>query len=221
MLANKWLIDSFAALLAVSFVLPVFAETRELNWEDLVPPQEFEDPYTELTDEQFYDLGTILRTREFVASQTDNLNEEMLARAEELEKKLDAQGVDVNALLAMREEITEMRRAQSQAVVGELDGQSIRMPGYVLPLEFDGQRVTEFFLVPYVGACMHAPTPPPNQMVHVISGNGIEIQGMYDPVWVMGEMSTTSRTSEAMFSDGGLEISAGYSIQATDIEPYE
>lgn len=220
-MAKKWLNQSLAALLAASLALPAFAETLELNWGDLVPPQEFDDPFTELTDEQLYDLGTILRTREFVASQAGDLNDEMLARAEELEQKLDAQGVDVNGLLAMREEITEKRRAQSQAVVGELDGQSIRMPGYVLPLEFEGQKVTEFFLVPYVGACMHAPTPPPNQMVHVMSGDGIEIQGMYDPVWVAGQMSTTGRTSEAMFSDGGLEISAGYSMEATDIEPYE
>ena len=54
-------------------------------------------------------------------------------------------------------------RFHEYGTVEELDGANIRMPGYVLPLEFDGHKVTEFFLVPYVGACMHAPVPPPKQ----------------------------------------------------------
>ena len=197
------------------------AEIREVGWADLVPEPDFEDPFTELTDDQLYDLGTIVRTREFLKTANSSVSEEMIERAEKLEKELDAQGVDVNGLLALREEITAKRRAWSMAVVDELNGQHIRMPGYVLPLEFDGDRVTEFFLVPWVGACMHAPTPPPNQMVYVRIEEGILTQGLYDPVWVNGQMSTQSETSEFMFSDGGLDISAGYSMNASGVEPYE
>ena len=52
--------------------------------------------------------------------------------------------------------------------VAELDGQEVKLPGYVVPLNVDpSQRVTEFLLVPYFGACIHVPPPPSNQIVHV------------------------------------------------------
>ena len=68
---------------------------------------------------------------------------------------------------------------------------------------------------------MHAPTPPPNQMVHVSIEEGIETKGLYDPVWVNGVMSTTGRTTAFGFSDGSLDLSAGYTMQALEIVPYE
>ena len=174
-----------------------------------------------MTEDQLYELGTILRTRELYKSDPAAVSEEMMQRAEEKEQGLDRQGIDVDGLLARRDEIREKRMAAAMAVVPDLDGQNIRMPGYVLPLEFDGELVTEFFLVPYVGACMHAPTPPPNQMVHVSVEEGIETSGLYDPVWVNGIISTTGKTTAFGFSDGALDLSAGYTMQALKIVPYE
>ena len=203
------------------FGMGTAAEIKEIGWEDLIPPPDYEDPYEALTEDQLYDLGTIVRTREFLKSNPSNVTEEMMERAETLEKKLDEQGIDVNGLLGMREEITEKRRAQSMAVVSELNGQTIRMPGYVLPLEFDGIKVTEFFLVPYVGACIHVPPPPPNQMVHVSANPGIESKELYEPVWVEGKIATEGITSAFNFFDGTLDISAGYTMQASAVEPYE
>ena len=43
-----------------------------------------------------------------------------------------------------------------------LHGAYIRMPGFIIPLELDADGVIEFVLVPYVGACIHVPPPPPN-----------------------------------------------------------
>ena len=37
----------------------------------------------------------------------------------------------------------------------------------MVPLEDDLDVVTEFLLVPYAGACIHVPPPPPNQIVYV------------------------------------------------------
>ena len=51
------------------------------------------------------------------------------------------------------------------------------MPGYLLPLEFSGKLVSEFLLVPWVGACIHTPPPPPNQIVHVKTDKPIELAG--------------------------------------------
>lgn len=212
----------FSLILGLTLVTPGHAvESREIGWEDLVPQVTYDDPFEALTEDQLYDLGTIFRTRELYKRDAPAVSEEMMQRTERIEQELDRQGVDVEGLLAQREEIMEKRMAAASAVVPDLDGENVRMPGYVLPLEFNGQKVTEFFLVPYVGACMHAPTPPPNQMVHVSIEEGIETSGLYDPVWVNGIISTTGKTTEFGFSDGSLDLSAGYTMQALEIMPYE
>ena len=58
-------------------------------------------------------------------------------------------------------------------VIPELDGQSIKIAGFVIPLEFENKRITQFFLVPFYGACIHVPPPPPNQIILVKGSNGI------------------------------------------------
>jgi len=42
-----------------------------------------------------------------------------------------------------------------------LDGAYIKMPGYIIPIDLSTKGVTSFVLVPYVGACLHTPPPPP------------------------------------------------------------
>ncbi len=107
----------------------------------------------------------------------------------------------------------EYLTARSSApVVGELDGQQVRLPGFVVPLEFEGYEVSEFLLVPYIGACIHVPPPPANQIVYVTSDDAYPIEGLFEPVWVTGEISTNGFVNE--LGD------AGYTIEASRIEPY-
>jgi hypothetical protein len=96
------------------------------------------------------------------------------------------------------------------AVVDALDGKRVRIGGYVVPLDFDATKVKEFLLVPFVGACIHVPPPPPNQIVYVKSDNGIDVKGSFDPVWVTGKMQT-----KVAFT--GL-AEAGYSLEAEKVE---
>ena len=74
-------------------------------------------------------------------------------------------------------------------VVPALDGQLIRLPGYIVPLEVseDG-RTTDFLLVPYFGACIHVPPPPSNQIVHFTSKEGVKLDELYQPYWIVGAM---------------------------------
>jgi hypothetical protein len=68
------------------------------------------------------------------------------------------------------------------------DGTRLRIPGFMVPLEDDAEKVSEFLLVPYVGACIHTPPPPPNQIVHVKMAKGRSIpMYWYDPVWIEGD----------------------------------
>jgi hypothetical protein len=76
--------------------------------------------------------------------------------------------------------------------IAMLDGVRIRIPGFIVPLEVDEQqRVTRFFVVPYFGACIHLPPPPPNQMIYVDVAKGVKIETISDPVWVSGELTTS------------------------------
>ena len=70
-------------------------------------------------------------------------------------------------------------------VVPEMDGKSGRIPGFVVPLKTtEDMRILEFFLVPYYGACIHVPPPPPNQIIHVKYKKGFRLEALYDPVWI-------------------------------------
>jgi len=99
-------------------------------------------------------------------------------------------------------------------VVKNLDGQSIRLPGYIVPLEVNEEgRTTEFLLVPYFGACIHVPPPPSNQIVHVKSEVGVKLEELYQPYWIEGAMQVKASTSEL--------ADAGYQMDAQKIYVYE
>ncbi len=99
---------------------------------------------------------------------------------------------------ANKEPQNEWERAlQSTDVRPEYNGKKIRIPGFVVPLEFDDQQVvTEFFLVPYYGACIHLPPPPPNQIILMQSKKGVYMDTIYDPYWIEGTLYTDLKTNE-------------------------
>jgi hypothetical protein len=73
--------------------------------------------------------------------------------------------------------------------VKELDGRKGRIAGYIVPIETDDEgNLTSFFLVPYFGACIHVPPPPPNQIVYAKLAKPIPVPDMYAPQWVDGTL---------------------------------
>ena len=80
--------------------------------------------------------------------------------------------------------------------------------------------MTEFLLVPWAGACIHTPPPQPNQIVHVKADKPIEVNGMFDAVWVTGRIAATAARKSVYITDGTTEIDVGYSIRASQVEPY-
>ena len=99
-------------------------------------------------------------------------------------------------------------------VVQDYNGKTVRLPGYIVPLEMDTKEITEFLLVPYFGACIHVPPPPANQTVHVITDEKHAYRGeLFDTVWVTGTLSVEKSSSE--LGD------AGYRIDARQVEPYQ
>ncbi len=195
---------------------------KELGWPDLIPADvSFEDPFAAMDRENLEYLGFVARIRGMKAS-GKQISLETLAEAQELEDQLVNEGVDVDGLLARRDEIRELRKKQSSAVVEDLNATSIKIPGYLLPLEFNSHTVTEFLLVPWVGACIHTPPPPPNQIVHVVldEANRYESRSIYEPVWVAGELFTQATTQNLFLKDGSSDISIGYKLHADTVEKY-
>lgn len=62
-----------------------------------------------------------------------------------------------------------MTQIKMDDVVEELDGEYVKITGFIVPLEFDIEYVNEFLLAPYMGACIHVPPPPANQIILVKS----------------------------------------------------
>ncbi|GAP34888.1 hypothetical protein ISF6_0371 [Piscinibacter sakaiensis] len=109
--------------------------------------------------------------------------------------------------------LKEMRDSWDNAPVNAaMNGATVRIPGYVVPLEESKAGLSEFLLVPYFGACIHSPPPPANQIIHVLRKTPVKgIQSM-DPVWVAGTLKTSR-------SDTFMGVS-GYQLEASVVEPY-
>ena len=197
-------------------------QVRELVWDDLVPSDVlFDDPYEKLAPDQMYELIAVARFRDKYG-ENDTPSEADMADYEEAMSYLTEERVDIDGLLAMRTEVTEKRRKRAETPNKELNGKHIRLPGYLLPLEFKDKKVTEFLLVPWVGACIHTPPPPPNQIVHVRSSEGFDMgEAYYTPVWVTGVMSIESSNPELSYVDGAENIEVTYALSASSVELYD
>ena len=198
------------------------ADSREITWDDLIPAEaEFDDAFTRLDEDTLYELSLVAGVRDRLEAGRE-VDENTLANYRKRVEGLESEGVDVDGLIAMREQVTEERIAKTHLANKALDGKPVRIPGYLLPLEFDGDQVSEFLLVPYVGACIHTPPPPPNQIVHVKTREAYTLDGgLYTPVWVNGLMKTEQSQSNLNFIDGSSSIPSSYALDAISVELYE
>ncbi|MDX1678190.1 DUF3299 domain-containing protein [Arsukibacterium sp.] len=102
---------------------------------------------------------------------------------------------------------------QSAKVKEEFNNTKVRIPGFIVPLEFDDQQnVTSFFLVPYFGACIHVPPPPPNQIIFVSGAKNLKADMIYSPFWISGTLTTTPMSHDL--------ANAAYSLKADSVEEY-
>ena len=131
-----------------------------------------------------------------------------------------AKGVDVDAMERANDAFFAEIRRRDQAVVDTLDGAFVRLPGYALPLELSPDGVLEMLLVPFVGACIHVPPPPPNQTVVVNLDEPFIVTDLYAPVWITGTLKVERSSRALTFVDGQADIPVGYALHATTVEPY-
>jgi len=93
-----------------------------------------------------------------------------------------------------------------------LDGQMLSISGFMVPLDNDRRSTRQFLLVPYQGACIHTPAPPPNQVISVYSDKDARRFHNWQPVTITGRMSV-ARDSTAL-------AEAGYVMALERIEAF-
>ena len=212
----KMYIQTLLIIICTLFYFSALAEqVRQLSWQDLVPAHLLSnDPLAGLTQEQLDLVVWVVNTLDSLPPRGPD-TEEFYREIDEAIPELKEAGIDINELMAKR-------KILQTSIVEELNGQRVRIPGYLLPLEMSDTKVKEFLLVPYIGACIHVPPPPPNQIVHVkiVQKEGYRVKTMYEPVWVSGEIAVKSMVKDLYLVDGSTGVNIGYTMQATHIEPY-
>ncbi|MFN3835017.1 MAG: DUF3299 domain-containing protein [Glycocaulis sp.] len=99
-------------------------------------------------------------------------------------------------------------------VVEELDGLIVRMPGYILPLDYaERGQAREFLFMAYHGACIHYPPPPPNQIIYLRSAEPIAFGALWEPVWVEGRMEIQRVNTDL--------ADTAYAMAVRSVRPFE
>lgn len=104
------------------------------------------------------------------------------------------------------------QQPESTGVRSDLNGLIVRLPGFIVPIDYSGTGVTAFILVPFVGACVHVPPPPANQLVFVTTQDPYETSGMFEPVNVVGMFGVSSMSTQL--------ADIAYALSADRIEPF-
>jgi hypothetical protein len=127
-------------------------------------------------------------------------------------------GIDLNKLddadPRATDALARMRKAWDAAPVNRsLDGQNVRIPGFIVSLDGGPDEIREFLLVPYFGACIHTPPPPANQIIHVMPDKPVKGIKNMAPAWVVGSLGVGQ-------SDTPMGKS-GYRLRAREVTPYK
>ncbi len=202
--------------------IPAFAASGQaLSWDDLLPKGKgYVDPLETLTTDQFLTFNNVLFIRDQLKS-GEKLDEKTMENYQLGIEKLESEGIDVDTIDAAMNKLAGLRSDKTLLTNPELDGKQVNIPGYMLPLEFDGFDVSEFLLVPYVGACIHTPPPTANQIVHVKSAKGFKFRGgLFSPVRVHGLIKIKGGASKTQLRDGASLIYSSYAIEADSVDNF-
>jgi uncharacterized protein len=167
---------------------------EQILWEDLMPAGE-EEKLTALYEDFYRDFEKQMRGNQVQLSD--------LGR----KRNPDPSTIEEGSALDVMPQIGTFN------TVADLNNLTIRIPAYVVPLEFNAQKsYREFLLVPYYGACLHTPPPPPNQIIYVKSDKAVTVTDIWQPVWAQGVLTTEKHEHTVG--------SAAYTLSLAKLEPY-
>ncbi len=196
-----------------------------LDWSDLPDPsvQVFDDPYRDLSPEQFDDVLFAVRLRsrlhQDAGSPEERLNwQELLF---ETEDALAADGIDIDWLLEQRHAVARNRDRAGAAGNPEFDGQTVTLAGFAIPAPPDADGNAIAYLVPKRGMCSHMPPPPPNQMIRVRLNGDWAPSYVHEPVRLTGRLTIDPSEQNMMVVDGFLPMRATFRLDADSVETLE
>ncbi|MDR9825327.1 DUF3299 domain-containing protein [Vibrio sp. FNV 38] len=206
---------------AACFVVMLSATTyahEKISWQELVPSDFPASPaFPTLSSEVRQALSAYITYMN--AAQRRDLSENEASAFEQSKLQLDKNAVDIEHLIDLRKTIISNELAKSVAINEQIAGQEIEIMGFPAPVEMEGVNTTVFILVPTPGACIHIPPPPSNQMILVEFPQGVEIQDIYQPILVKGQLNQPhaldDKQVETDFADGSMIIEPGYALQAS------
>ena len=147
---------------------------KEINWDDLIPEAELEI---------MKQLSSLLTNPHQPLDPNADIRDDINSAMDQIEDP-DIQGV-----------------MNSINVRPELNNQVVSIPGFIVPVETnDENAITEFFLVPYFGACIHVPPPPPNQIIYVRYNKGLQVEGIWMPFEIKGTLSQSDKPLKVVIS---------------------
>lgn len=210
----------YPALIAVAWLiaLPAAAEPQDVAWSDLKRPDVNLGHMNSLSSRQKRDFLRLYAIHDKELAGDEILSSDELKVAAYLRSKLEKLGVPVERLVRQTLSAQSARSAEAERLAASVSGKEIRILGYALPLSDDGGPVDLFLLVPYVGACIHVPAPPKDQILRVEMRDGFVPRARFDPVVITGRISVAPTVSELAFVDGTARIHSDYVLAASKLE---
>lgn len=170
---------SIILILTSSFSRAASDTFNEIEWIELMPKE---------------DLAILLDPPNFLLNIEDGSTDDNMDTLKQ-KSELDDKAKRFNEVL------------KSERVIAEFAGRNVRIPGFIVPLSTNEKRkVVEFFIVPYFGACLHLPPPPPNQIIFGRWSQGIEVRNLSNPMWFEGEMYIETNSNDMGTSAYGLKL---------------
>ena len=192
------------------------------EWSNLPDPaaQEFDDPYRDLTAEQFDDVLFVVRMRARLAKDVGTAEERQNWQhfLVETEDALADDAIDVDWLLSQRQTVTERRNRAATAGNPELNGEMVTVAGFAIPAPADDDGVPNIYLVPERGMCSHMPPPPPNQMIRVQLNADWTTAYTHVPVRVTGRLAIDPSERMIVVVDGRVPMRATFRLDAIEID---
>lgn len=216
--------SALLTLLAMSVVplLSAALAVRAVEWTELIDAnaQVYEDPYRDLTEEQFELLRIVVQSRQELARGTTPAEERpgIESRLKSAVEAFSAAGIDVDWLIAQRWVVAQRRETAANAGNAALDGQSVSIAGFAIPAPLDADGTPTVYLVEVAGQCSHMPPPPPNQMVKVRLESGWTPEFMNQPVRLEGRLHLDPSERVFPIVDGDVAMKATWRLDASEVE---
>ncbi|MBQ4859348.1 DUF3299 domain-containing protein [Pseudoalteromonas sp. MMG007] len=181
-----WCVIALASLVFTCESAAQSTSYEEIEWIQLMPKD---------------DLDALLNPPEYLYEIEDGSEQDTL-------NSLDAKAFENEQDKRYQQALSSVR------VIESYNNKKLRIPGFIVPLESEeGKRISEFFIVPYFGACLHMPPPPPNQIIYVKFDQGVDLKSLYDAFWFEGTLTINTVENE-------LGTSA-YQLKLDNVLPYE